>query len=65
MLTLINPVERAEQSAVEHDGLFLYYPQRASQAAKLRAFIEVATAILAVDRWWPKKALSIGAGERL
>jgi hypothetical protein len=27
--------------------LFLYYPQRASQAPKLRAFIEVAKATLA------------------
>jgi DNA-binding transcriptional LysR family regulator len=30
------------QPAVEHDGLFLYYPRRASLAPKLRAFIEVA-----------------------
>ena len=30
------------QTAVEHDGLFLYYPRRASLAPKLRAFIEVA-----------------------
>jgi DNA-binding transcriptional LysR family regulator len=35
------------RSAVEHDGLFLYYPQRASQAPKLRAFLEVAKATLA------------------
>jgi DNA-binding transcriptional LysR family regulator len=30
------------QTAVEHDGAFLYYPRRASLAPKLRAFIEVA-----------------------
>jgi DNA-binding transcriptional LysR family regulator len=30
------------QTAIEHDGLFLYYPQRASLAPKLRAFIDVA-----------------------
>jgi DNA-binding transcriptional LysR family regulator len=30
------------QTAIEHDGLFLYYPKRASLAPKLRAFIEVA-----------------------
>jgi DNA-binding transcriptional LysR family regulator len=30
------------QSAAEYDGLFLYYPKRASLAPKLRAFIEVA-----------------------
>ena len=30
------------QSVVEHDGLFLYYPRRASLAPKLRAFIDVA-----------------------
>jgi DNA-binding transcriptional LysR family regulator len=30
------------QKAVEHDGLFLYYPRRASLAPKLRAFIDVA-----------------------
>jgi DNA-binding transcriptional LysR family regulator len=30
------------QTAVEHDGLFLYYPRRVSLAPKLRAFIEVA-----------------------
>jgi len=30
------------QSAVEFDGLFLYYPKRASLAPKLRAFIDVA-----------------------
>ncbi len=32
------------QSAVEEDGLFLYYPRRASLAPKLRAFIDVAKA---------------------
>jgi DNA-binding transcriptional LysR family regulator len=30
------------QTAVEHDGLFLYYPRRTSLAPKLRAFIDVA-----------------------
>jgi DNA-binding transcriptional LysR family regulator len=29
-------------TAIEHDGLFLYYPKRASLAPKLRAFIDVA-----------------------
>jgi DNA-binding transcriptional LysR family regulator len=32
--------------AVEYDGLFLYYPRRASLAPKLRVFIEAAKAIL-------------------
>jgi DNA-binding transcriptional LysR family regulator len=30
------------QTAVERDGMFLYYPRRASLAPKLRAFIDVA-----------------------
>jgi DNA-binding transcriptional LysR family regulator len=30
------------QTAIERDGLFLYYPKRASLAPKLRAFIDVA-----------------------
>jgi DNA-binding transcriptional LysR family regulator len=30
------------QTAVEHDGLFLYYPRRTSLAPKLRAFIDLA-----------------------
>jgi len=30
------------QTAIEHDGLFLFYPRRASLAPKLRAFIDVA-----------------------
>jgi DNA-binding transcriptional LysR family regulator len=30
------------QTAIEHDGLFLYYPRRASLTPKLRAFIDVA-----------------------
>ena len=33
------------QTAIEHDGLFLYYPKRASLAPKLRAFIDVAKKI--------------------
>jgi DNA-binding transcriptional LysR family regulator len=36
------------QGAVEHDGLFLYYPQRASLAPKLRVFIEAANHTQAV-----------------
>jgi DNA-binding transcriptional LysR family regulator len=35
------------QAAIEHDGLFLYYPRRASLAPKLRAFIDVAKEVLA------------------
>jgi DNA-binding transcriptional LysR family regulator len=34
------------KSAIEEDGLFLYYPRRASLAPKLRAFIETAKAML-------------------
>jgi DNA-binding transcriptional LysR family regulator len=34
------------QCSVEYDGLFLYYPRRASLAPKLRVFIEAAKAIL-------------------
>jgi DNA-binding transcriptional LysR family regulator len=34
------------QTAVEQDGLFLYYPRRASLAPKLRAFIDVAKKLL-------------------
>lgn len=34
------------QAAVEYNGLFLYYPRRASLAPKLRAFIDVAKEIL-------------------
>lgn len=34
------------RSAFEEPGLFLYYPRRASQAPKLRAFIEVARELL-------------------
>lgn len=34
------------QCAVEYDGLYLYYPRRASLAPKLRVFIEAAKAIL-------------------
>ena len=30
------------QTTFEHDGLYLYYPRRASLAPKLRAFIDVA-----------------------
>jgi DNA-binding transcriptional LysR family regulator len=34
------------QTAVEQDGLHLYYPRRASMAPKLRAFIDVAKTVL-------------------
>lgn len=34
------------ESAIEEAGLFLYYPQRASRAPKLRAFIDVAKEVL-------------------
>jgi DNA-binding transcriptional LysR family regulator len=34
------------QNAIEEPGLFLYYPQRASMAPKLRAFITVAKEVL-------------------
>ena len=33
------------QAAIEEDGLFLYYPRRASLAPKLKAFIDAAKAI--------------------
>ena len=50
---LIEPLARAHlaagrlhwllpESAVEEPGLFLYFPRRASEANKLRAFIEMA-----------------------
>ena len=35
------------QAAIEEPGLFLYYPRRASNAPKLRAFIDVAREVLA------------------
>jgi DNA-binding transcriptional LysR family regulator len=34
------------QTAVKQNGLFLYYPRRASMAPKLRAFIDIAKAVL-------------------
>jgi DNA-binding transcriptional LysR family regulator len=34
------------QAAIKEQGLFLYFPQRAAQAPKLRAFINVARSIL-------------------
>jgi DNA-binding transcriptional LysR family regulator len=37
------------EAAVEEPGLFLYYPRRASNAAKLRAFIDVAREVLRPD----------------
>jgi DNA-binding transcriptional LysR family regulator len=35
------------QAAIEEPGLFLYYPRRASNALKLRAFVDVAREVLA------------------
>jgi DNA-binding transcriptional LysR family regulator len=34
------------QTAVEQDGLYLYYPRRASMAPKLRAFIDMAKTVI-------------------
>jgi len=34
------------QTSVEQDGLYLYYPRRASMAPKLRAFIDMAKTVL-------------------
>jgi DNA-binding transcriptional LysR family regulator len=34
------------QAAIEEPGLFLYFPRRASEAPKLRAFIQVAREVL-------------------
>jgi DNA-binding transcriptional LysR family regulator len=34
------------QAAIDEPGLFLYFPRRASEAPKLRAFIEVAREVL-------------------
>jgi DNA-binding transcriptional LysR family regulator len=34
------------QTAVEQDGLYLYYPRRASMAPKLRAFIDITKTVL-------------------
>jgi len=38
------------QAAIEEDGLFLYYPRRASLAPKLKAFIDAAKATTRVGR---------------
>jgi DNA-binding transcriptional LysR family regulator len=38
------------KAAIEEPGLFLYYPRRASNAPKLRAFIDVAREALAAPR---------------
>ena len=35
------------QTACKEDGLFLYFPRRASMSPKLRVFIDVAKALLA------------------
>jgi DNA-binding transcriptional LysR family regulator len=54
---LMEPLARAEleggkltqllpETAIEEPGLFLYYPQRAATAPKLRAFIDVAKYML-------------------
>ena len=34
------------EAAIEEKGLFLYFPQRASLAPKLRAFIDIARSLL-------------------
>ena len=34
------------EAAAEEPGLFLYYPRRASNAPKLRAFIDIAREVL-------------------
>jgi DNA-binding transcriptional LysR family regulator len=39
---LTGPLWLLPQTTFEHDGLYLYYPRRASLAPKLRAFIDVA-----------------------
>ena len=39
-------VASAGRAQSSMDGLFLYYPRRASMAPKLRAFIDVAKAVL-------------------
>ena len=36
------------QAAIEEPGLFLYFPRRASEAPKLRAFIQVGREVLQV-----------------
>ena len=38
------------KTAIEEPGLFLYYPRRAAEAPKLRAFIEVAKAALKISK---------------
>ena len=58
---LFEPLVRAElragtlrqllpQTAVEEPGLFLYFPRRAAQAAKLRAFIDLARELQEAQR---------------
>jgi DNA-binding transcriptional LysR family regulator len=34
------------QAAIDEPGLFLYFPRRAAEAPKLRAFIQVAREVL-------------------
>lgn len=34
------------EAAIDEPGLFLYFPRRAAEAPKLRAFIEVAREVL-------------------
>jgi DNA-binding transcriptional LysR family regulator len=34
------------QAAIDEPGLFLYFPRRAAEAPKLRAFIQVAAEVL-------------------
>ena len=38
------------EAAIEEPGLFLYYPRRASEAPKLRAFIDAAKEVLAAGK---------------
>lgn len=41
-------IEVLPSTVIEEPGLFLYFPQRASQAPKLRAFIDTARAVLSL-----------------
>jgi DNA-binding transcriptional LysR family regulator len=44
------------ESAIEEPGLFLYFPRSVSQSPRLRAFIDVARAVLKPERAAPKKS---------
>lgn len=43
-------VQVLPESSIDEPGLFLYFPRRASMAPKLRAFIDVARAVLQIKR---------------